>query len=141
MDRVIIELIKSDANNISNSMIVTYPRLGLTLNIATPKCYNFSTDILDYARDYSNMQFFNDPHSALENADFIVTDTWVSMGQESEKLQRLQIFNGWQVTEELAKPARKNWKFLHCLPRKQEEVDDDVFYGSRSLVFQEAVKI
>jgi len=61
------------------------------------------------------------------------------MGQETEKADRLQAFSGYQLTNALIDPhAKPDWKFLHCLPRKQEEVDDEVFYGPRSLVFPEA---
>lgn len=78
------------------------------------------------------------------------------MGQEAEKAERLRAFKGYQVTEELCRQgkAKENWKFLHCLPRKEHEVDDEVrdvlhgsdavpirkqvFYGPRSLVFPEA---
>ena len=62
------------------------------------------------------------------------------MGQEAEKEQRLKDFAGYQVTEALCRQggANPNWKFRHCLPRKKDEVDDEVFYGPRSLVFPEA---
>lgn len=62
------------------------------------------------------------------------------MGMEDEKAARLKAFEGYQVTNELVDSAgaKEDWKFLHCLPRKQEEVDDAVFYGPRSLVFPEA---
>jgi ornithine carbamoyltransferase len=61
------------------------------------------------------------------------------MGQEAEKEARLKAFNGFQVTEKLCQEsgAKPDWKFLHCLPRKAEEVDDEVFYGPRSHVFRE----
>jgi len=62
------------------------------------------------------------------------------MGDEAQKDQRLRDFRGFQVTENLARQggAKPDWKFLHCLPRKAEEVSDEVFYGPRSLVFPEA---
>lgn len=62
------------------------------------------------------------------------------MGDEDTKEQRLRDFSGFQVTEELARRggAKEHWRFLHCLPRKADEVDDEVFYGPRSLVFPEA---
>lgn len=62
------------------------------------------------------------------------------MGQEEEKAARLAAFEGYQITNKLVESsgAKPDWKFLHCLPRKQEEVDDEVFHGPRSLVFQEA---
>lgn len=62
------------------------------------------------------------------------------MGQEEEKKQRIKAFQGYQLTTEMINQsgAKPDWKFLHCLPRKQEEVTDDVFYSPRSHVFQEA---
>ncbi|XP_006824377.1 ornithine transcarbamylase, mitochondrial-like [Saccoglossus kowalevskii] len=80
----------------------------------------------------------HDPMDALDLADIIVTDTWISMGQEEEKAERLKAFAGYQITKRMASVANKDWCFLHCLPRKQEEVDDEVFYSNRSLVWQEA---
>jgi ornithine carbamoyltransferase len=64
----------------------------------------------------------------------------ISMGQEAEKADRLAAFAGYQVTEDLVNSsgAKPDWKFMHCLPRKSEEVDDEVFNGPRSVVFQEA---
>jgi ornithine carbamoyltransferase len=62
------------------------------------------------------------------------------MGMEAEKEARMKAFEGFQITKELVESAgaKEDWKFMHCLPRKQEEVDDEVFYGDRSLVFPEA---
>jgi ornithine carbamoyltransferase len=113
-------------------MLVTYPRLGLRLRIATPKGYPIAEDVLQFAQNSSPVgSIFStmNPKEAVEGADVIVTDTWVSMGQESEKQKRLDEFRGFQVTEQLAIDggARPNWKFMHCLPRKPYEVDDEVF--------------
>jgi ornithine carbamoyltransferase len=62
------------------------------------------------------------------------------MGQEEEAARRLKAFAGYQITSDLAKRggAKSDWKFMHCLPRHPEEVADEVFYSSRSLVFPEA---
>lgn len=62
------------------------------------------------------------------------------MGQEEEKAARLSAFKGYQVTNEMIEQAgaKPDWIFMHCLPRKQEEVNDEVFYGPRSVVFPEA---
>jgi ornithine carbamoyltransferase len=62
------------------------------------------------------------------------------MGQEEEKAARLKAFEGYQITNEMVESAgaKPDWIFMHCLPRKQEEVNDEVFYGERSLVFPEA---
>jgi ornithine carbamoyltransferase len=80
------------------------------------------------------------PEEAIKDANILVTDTWVSMGQEEEYAARIKAFAGYQITNELAKRsgAKDGWKFMHCLPRHQEEVADEVFYGPRSLVFPEA---
>ena len=78
--------------------------------------------------------------SGGQNADVIVTDTWISMGQEAETAQRKADFAGFQVTKELMQRggAKEGWKFMHCLPRKPEKVSDEVFYSPASLVFPEA---
>lgn len=62
------------------------------------------------------------------------------MGQEEETAKRLAAFEGYQITNEMVDGAgaKPDWKFMHCLPRHKEEVDDAVFYGERSLVFPEA---
>lgn len=62
------------------------------------------------------------------------------MGMEDEKAARLSAFEGFRITNQMVQSAgaKADWKFLHCLPRKQEEVDDEVFHSSRSLVFPEA---
>lgn len=62
------------------------------------------------------------------------------MGQEEESAARLKAFEGYQITNEMVNEAgaKQNWAFLHCLPRHKEEVNDEVFYGPRSLVFPEA---
>ena len=60
------------------------------------------------------------------------------MGQEEESAKRLKDFAGYQITDELLKGAAKDAIFMHCLPRHKEEVDDAVFYGDKSVVFQEA---
>jgi ornithine carbamoyltransferase len=121
-----------DANNILNSMLVTYPRLGLDLRVATPNGYPIEQDILDFCKKSGpgSVVFTNDPLVAVQGADVIVTDTWTSMGQESEKQQRIRDFSGFQVTEQMARMggAKPDWKFLHCLPRKEHEVDDQVFF-------------
>jgi len=134
-----------DGNNILHSMLATFPKLGVHLNVATPKGYEPSEEIVRYAqvearKTNTDVNFSFNPKDAVKNADVIVTDTWISMGQEGEKAQRIKDFAGYRVTSQMAKEggAKSDWKFLHCLPRKQEEVSDEVFYSPRSFVFQEA---
>jgi ornithine carbamoyltransferase len=136
-----------DANNVLFDMCIAARKIGVNIAVATPKGYEipgFMKEIIEQAgagvQSPGKITETNVPEEAVRNADVIVTDTWVSMGQEQEKVKRLKEFEGFQVTSELAKRggAKENWKFMHCLPRHQEEVSDEVFYSSRSLVFPEA---
>ncbi|WRT64009.1 uncharacterized protein IL334_000936 [Kwoniella shivajii] len=133
-----------DSNNISNELMVTLPRLGMEFSLAAPKGYDAVDDrvwkrVIEAGTE-SLVKLTNSPAEALANADVVVTDTWISMGQEQEKSDRLKAFEGYQITNKMVTDAgaKEDWKFIHCLPRKQEEVDDEVFYGPRSLVFPEA---
>eukprot|EP00158_Paraphelidium_tribonemae_P007867 Partr_v1_DN28383_c1_g1_i1_m78386 putative ornithine carbamoyltransferase len=128
-----------DCNNVVNSMVVTLPRFGVHLSVATPVGYDFDRSLVQAGDGL--VTFGHDPVVALGGSQVIVTDTWISMGQEAEKAQRLRDFHGFQITRALIDKsgAHRDWVFLHCLPRKSEEVDDEVFYDAgRSLVFQEA---
>jgi len=75
---------------------------------------------------------------AVSTSDVVVTDTWVSMGEESDYDKKIKEFEGYQVNMDLMNKANDDAVFLHCLPRHQEEVSDDVFYSNKSLVFPEA---
>lgn len=133
-----------DSNNIINSLLMSLPRLGpIHLKIATPAVFPIDAELLKFANETkfkgSKIETFHSAKDAVREADILVTDTWVSMGQEDEYKKRLEIFKGFQITEELCKLSNPNWKFMHCLPRKKEEVCDSVFYNKeRSLVWQEA---
>ncbi|KAJ1928569.1 ornithine carbamoyltransferase [Tieghemiomyces parasiticus] len=137
-----------DANNIVWEMMMAFPKLGVHLNVATPRGYDTPASVRADAEKFlvpdsdvtPRLTFTHDPAEAIRDSHVVVTDTWVSMGQEAEKAQRLQDFAGYQITQDMVRrgnPA-ENWRFMHCLPRKPEEVDDEVFYSDRSLVFQEA---
>ena len=136
-----------DANNVLFDMAIAARKVGVNVNVATPKGYQIPPHmrtIIDKAGEGvqapGRITETNVPEEAVKGADVLVTDTWVSMGQESEKAERLKAFEGFQVTADLAKRggAKEDWKFMHCLPRHPEEVSDEVFYSNRSLVFPEA---
>jgi ornithine carbamoyltransferase len=133
-----------DGNNITHSLMVALPKLGIDLSVATPTGYEPHSDVVDLSVGFakeagSTIHFTTDPLEAVQDADVVVTDTWVSMGQEDEYQKRMHAFAGYQVTRDMMSTANPNWKFLHCLPRKPQEVDDDVFYDEeRSLVWDEA---
>ncbi|GFR57641.1 ornithine carbamoyltransferase, mitochondrial [Elysia marginata] len=132
-----------DGNNILHSLMYGCAKLGVDLNVATPAGYEPDADITEEAmkiagKTGANFLMGSDPIKAAYRADAIVTDTWVSMGQEEEKKKRLNDFAGYQINRKMLKEAGADWVFLHCLPRKQEEVTDDIFYSKESLVWQEA---
>lgn len=131
-----------DGNNIAQTFLTAAPLLGFSLKIASPKGYTCNPVYLERARSLgASVLTTHEPREALNDADVVATDTWVSMGQEEEKAKRIKAFQGYQVTESLVNSggAKKHWKFLHCLPRKPEEVDDATFYHpERSLVWDEA---
>nr|XP_040058261.1 ornithine transcarbamylase, mitochondrial isoform X1 [Gasterosteus aculeatus aculeatus] len=132
-----------DGNNVLHSFMMTAAKLGVNLKIATPKGYEPERSVIEEAQRLSKehgtqLVLTSDPMEAARGSNVLVTDTWVSMGQEEEKKKRLKDFKGYQITMQTGSVAEANWTFLHCLPRKMEEVDDQVFYSSRSLVFSEA---
>ena len=132
-----------DANNVLFDLAIAAMKLGVEVAVATPHGYGipeYMRAIIRSAGSGGSLKETNVPEEAIKGANILVTDTWVSMGQEEEKATRLKAFNGFQITPELAKKggAKEGWKFMHCLPRHPEEVSDEVFYSPSSLVFQEA---
>lgn len=136
-----------DSNNVLFDLAIGCVKMGVDIAVASPKGYGIPDSmkavINAAAQGVSSpgkLTETNAPEEAIKDADVLVTDTWISMGQESEKKKRLDAFAGYQITNELAKRggAKDGWKFMHCLPRHAEEVADEVFYGPRSLVFPEA---
>ncbi|KAE8353905.1 Aspartate/ornithine carbamoyltransferase [Aspergillus coremiiformis] len=136
-----------DANNVLFDMAIAATKLGIDIAVATPKGYEIPTPMLEFIQQASKgvskpgkIIQTNVPEEAVKSADILVTDTWVSMGQEAEAIKRIKDFEGFQITSDLAKRggANEGWKFMHCLPRHPEEVSDEVFYSPRSLVFPEA---
>ena len=117
--------------------------LGMNINVATPVGYEPNADILQRTKDLAaangaSVMTTTVAAEAVKGADVVVTDTWVSMGQEDEYKKRVAAFDGYQVNSELMSKANPGAVFLHCLPRHQEEVSDEVFYSDASLVFPEA---
>lgn len=136
-----------DANNVLFDLAIGAMKLGIDVAVATPEGYGIPHDIHAVISKAAlttpkggKLSETSVPEEAVKRADLIVTDTWISMGQEEESARRLKAFAGFTVTENLAKRggAKDEWKFMHCLPRHPEEVSDEVFYGPRSLVFPEA---
>ncbi len=133
-----------DGNNISNSLLYGCTKLGMNINVATPKGYECDAVVTERALDTakstgSKVILTEDPKEAIKNADVVITDTWVSMGQEAEKQERIKIFKDYTVTEELFNMADSEAIFMHCLPAYRDyEVATKVIDGPRSVIFDEA---
>jgi len=133
-----------DGNNMAHSWLMLASKLGFELRIATPKNYEVNSKILNIALNNAKTSgakiiIENDPNIAIKNADVVTTDTWASMGQESEKKQREIDFKGFQINKNLMSLAKKDAIFLHCLPAyRGQEVSEDVLEGKQSVIFEEA---
>jgi len=132
-----------DGNNVLHDLMIGALKQGMSVQVSTPAGYDADTDVIDMAKALAkesgaSVSFTHDPREAVKGADVVVTDTWVSMGQEADGAKRKKDFAGYQVDSKLMSLAAKDAVFLHCLPRKLEEVTDEVFYSKQSLVFQEA---
>lgn len=133
-----------DGNNMAHSIMYGAAKAGMHCAIATPDAYQCSSEIIENAKtDFKSsgktLTLTNDPVEAIHNADVVYTDTWVSMGMESEKEQRIKDFAGYCVNNELMKHADKEAIFMHCLPAyRGYEVADEVIDGPQSVIFDEA---
>jgi ornithine carbamoyltransferase len=105
-------------------------------------CHQPDQDVIDYCKKNESTSnqiiYTNNPIEAVKRANVVVTDTFISMGEEAETLEKLRKFESFQVNLNMVKEADKNFIFMHCLPRHKEEVTDDVIYGEHSVVFDEA---
>jgi ornithine carbamoyltransferase len=131
-----------DGNNVARSLAAACGKFGMRFTIASPGGYAWSQDDVDHIMGKVpglDLVTTGDPIEAVRDADVVVTDTWVSMGQEAEKERRIKDFAGFQIDDELLKNAPKHAVVLHCLPAYRGlEISDEVIEGPRSLVFQEA---
>ena len=131
-----------DGNNVARSLAMACGRFGMNFVLAAPAGYELPGEDVEAVRRQSpgmDFRVIGDPKEAVRNADAIVTDTWVSMGQEAEKARRAQHFAGFAVDEELLAASPKQAVVLHCLPAYRGlEISDAVMEGPRSLIFPEA---
>ena len=138
-----------DGNNMAHSLLHGCAKVGMDISIATPPEFECNGLIVAEAiedaklsgSDFSASKIVltNNPAEAIVNADVVYTDTWVSMGHESEKAERIKIFEPYQINTELFSLAKKDALFLHCLPAyRGYEVTDQIIDGPNSVVFDEA---
>ena len=133
-----------DGNNVANSLLFGCTKTGLNISVATPVGYSCDSKYVEMAKKIAKetgsiLQITTDAKEAVDGADVIYTDTWISMGMENEKEERINTFAPYQVNKQLLSLAKPNAIFLHCLPAYRGfEVTEDVIDSPQSVVFDEA---
>ena len=126
-----------DGNNMCHSYIGAARQFDFQLRIACPEGYDPAPEVLDGAPGHC--EIVRDPAAAVDRADLVVTDTWISMGQEDEKARREAAFSGFCVDRAMLDRAAPDALFLHCLPAyRGKEVSAEVLDAPDSLVWEEA---
>jgi len=133
-----------DGNNMAHTYLLGGAKVGMDVAIATPEGFEPCSEIVAQARAIAEttggrIEITTSPSEAVAGADVVATDTWASMGQESEHDDRARAFEPFRVDSALFSQASPSAVFMHCLPaHRGEEVTDDVMDDPRSVVFDEA---
>jgi ornithine carbamoyltransferase len=139
-----IAYIGDAANNMANSYLVACALAGMHVRVAAPAKYQPNADVVAKARAIAaltggSVSLSQSPAEAIAGADVVTTDTWISMGQESEKAQRIADFAGYTIDTNLMSLAAPDAIFLHCLPAyRGYEVSAEVIDGPQSVIWDEA---
>ena len=132
------------ANNMANSYLIACALAGMNVAMASPAQYSPDPAVVERAKSIAaatggSISLSQQPAEAVANADVVVTDTWISMGQEAEKAKRIQEFAGFTVDAALMSQAKADAIFMHCLPAyRGYEVSADVLDGPQSAIWDEA---
>jgi ornithine carbamoyltransferase len=132
------------ANNMANSYLIACAMAGMHVSMASPAKYSPNPEVVERAKSIAqvtgaSISLHQDPSAAVADADAVVTDTWISMGQEDEKAKRIQEFAGFTVDADLMAKAKPDAIFLHCLPAyRGYEVSAEVLDGQQSVIWDEA---
>lgn len=133
-----------DGNNVCHSLLLAAAKAGSQITVATPSGYEPDIKILKLAEEDGKDTGFiyrltEDPMEAVTDVDAVYTDIWVSMGQETEKDERLRTFTPYQVNSSLMASAKPDAIFMHCLPaHRGKEVTDEVIDSAQSAVYDQA---
>ena len=126
-----------DGNNMCHSYMNAARIFNFQLIVSCPKEFVPNSKIFESSKRNTSIEY--DPYKAVDGADLIVTDVWVSMGKEDEQKDRKEKFMKYQVNSEIMSCAKDNALFMHCLPaHRGEEVTEDVLEGPQSIVWEEA---
>src|SRR3972149_4925555 len=130
-----------DSNNVANSLIIGFSKLGIDITIGSPEKYSPPKEILEYAynqKEGIKINIVHNPEEAVKDADVVYTDVWLSMGDEMDN-QKLKELESYQVNSDLLHHAKKEVKVMHCLPaHRGQEITSEVLDGKNSVVFQQA---
>ncbi|MEO7018276.1 MAG: ornithine carbamoyltransferase [Leifsonia sp.] len=132
------------ASNMAQSYVLAGVTAGMHVRIASPADYAPSPDVVADADKIAastggSVKLFSDPDEAAADSDVMITDTWVSMGKEDEKAERIAVFGGYRVDADLMALAKPDALFLHCLPADRGyEVTAEVIDGPQSVIWDEA---
>ena len=133
-----------DGNNMANTLMIGGALIGMNVAVACPDGFDplpaaVATAEQIAAGTGSEISVLREPRAAVTDADVVVTDTWTSMGQESDRDRRLRAFRGYTITTQLLTLAKPDAMFMHCLPaHRGEEVTDEVIDSPQSFVYEEA---
>jgi len=130
-----------DGNNVARSLAFACAKLGMKIVIASPAGYELNNESIQKANAVCNgtVRQVNEPAEAVADADVIYTDTWVSMGQEQQKQQRMSAFAGFQVNSELLGRAPEGVKIMHCLPAYRGcEISEEAAESPDAVILQQA---
>ena len=122
------------ANNVANSLMLIAARYGMYVVLCCPEHFPPNEEYLNEAKKTgATVEVIHDPNKAVENADVIYTDVWISMGMEGQEKERMEYFKPYQVNKELLSHAKPDCIVLHCLPaHRGTEITDDVLDGENA---------
>jgi ornithine carbamoyltransferase len=133
-----------DGNNVCNSLLLGCTIVGTNISAACPRGYGPDASVVRQAKKNAGksgatLELLTDPKKAVDGADVVYTDVWVSMGQEKEAKRRMRAFKGYQINAQLLKLAKSGAIVMHCLPAHRGlEITGDVIDGPRSVVWDQA---
>ena len=128
-----------DSNNVLDSLIAASVKFSFKLNIGCPKKFEPENDVRNWVKkNNKKIYIYNDPKKAVSDADVIFSDKVISLNDKLNKKKKKIAFKKFKVDKKLMSYAKKSCIFLHCLPRG-DEVNDDVFLGKKSHVWQQAL--
>ncbi|MFH1777933.1 MAG: ornithine carbamoyltransferase [Candidatus Omnitrophota bacterium] len=133
-----------DGNNVLHSLLNVCPKVGINLNIATPKGYEPDQGVYKQAKltarnNKTQISLSHDAQKAIKDADIVYTDVWTSMGQEEESNKRKRHFKKFQINTELLRFAGNKCLVMHCLPaHRGEEITDEIMDSKNSIIYDQA---